>query len=64
MIQRDCVPCSRKLDSYGGEMRALDSGGVLTLEDWARIRRLAVEGVPKVVIAARWGLRTAMNLSV
>ncbi len=30
--------------------------GVITLEDWALIRRLAAEGVPNARIAARLGI--------
>lgn len=33
--------------------RIVDDGSVLTLEDWALIRRLAAEGVPKARIAER-----------
>jgi len=34
----------------------LNDWGVITLEDWALIRRLAAEGVPKAQIAARLGI--------
>jgi hypothetical protein len=34
----------------------LDDWGVITLEDWALIRRLSAEGVPKAQIAARLGI--------
>jgi hypothetical protein len=38
------------------EKRTLDDWRVITLEDWALIRRLAAEGVPKARIAARLGV--------
>ena len=37
-------------------MNTLDDWGVITLEDWALIRRLAAEGVPKAQIAVRLGI--------
>ena len=37
-------------------MNTLDDWGVITLEDWALIRRLAAEGVPKARIAVRLGI--------
>jgi hypothetical protein len=47
---------ARKLNTFGGEKWALDDGRVITLEDWALIRRLAAEGVPRARIAARLGI--------
>lgn len=37
-------------------MNTLDDWGVITLEDWALIRRLSAEGVPKAQIAVRLGI--------
>ena len=37
-------------------MNTLNDWGVITLEDWALIRRLAAEGVAKAQIAARLGI--------
>jgi hypothetical protein len=37
-------------------VNTLDDWGVITLEDWALIRRLAAEGVPKAQIAVRLGI--------
>jgi transposase len=37
-------------------VNTLDDWGVITLEDWALIRRLAADGVPKAQIAVRLGV--------
>ena len=37
-------------------MNTLNDWGVITLEDWALIRRLSAEGVPKAQIAVRLGI--------
>jgi hypothetical protein len=37
-------------------VNTLGDWGVITLEDWALIRRLAAEGVPKAQVAGRLGL--------
>ena len=54
---RRYVGGARKLNTFGGEKGALNGWRVITLEDWALIRRLAAEGVPKARIAQRSGSR-------
>ena len=54
-LGRISIDDARELNSSDAERRTLDAWRELALEDWALIRRLGAEGVPKAVIVRRLG---------